>query len=101
MLREQAAQAEIDVALHQPHDAVELGGPHLNATMEARARAFREQGPRRFEPAVRRALVDAVEIADLLDVEPVDEVMAQHVAVANLERRDRLLERLLELGGVE
>src|SRR3954465_4894281 len=94
---EDAAEAEIDLALQHRQDAVELGRHELQPLLEPAARPLRQRSARGLEPAKRGGLVHAVERTDLLGRQLVDEVMAQQIALPDVERGERFLERLLEL----
>ncbi|MDB4960452.1 MAG: hypothetical protein JWP01_451 [Myxococcales bacterium] len=94
---EQASEADLDPALDEPDQALGLlgGKPELGA--QPAHRVLAKLIANAIEPACRGRPVHRMDPADLVDPEAVEQVHAQHVAIANLERGDRLLERSLDL----
>src|SRR5690242_18398461 len=90
---EEPRERELDVAVEQTQDAVDLVAGQAERLHEATARVFRQIGARIGEPARAGRAVRAVETRELVDRESVEDVLAQEVALPNLELRERVGDR--------
>src|SRR5438105_865215 len=83
---QQAGEADVELALDQPVEALHLGGGESETTDQLGARRFGERLARLHQPAKRRGPVDAVEAADLIDVQAVERVVTQEIALPTGQR---------------
>src|SRR5262245_55738699 len=71
---QEEAQAELELALEEGEDAVELGAIEAQAGLELAAQALDQGAPGAREPAGGGGAVNAVEGGDAVDAEAVDDV---------------------------
>src|SRR5437762_11661155 len=90
------AQRHFELAAHQANDAVELAGRDRPPLQQRRARAPLQYLHRALDPARRGGAMHAIERADLVDAELVDEAMAQQHALARRQLPQPVTNRLLE-----
>src|SRR5687767_9855117 len=87
---EDARDRQLDVAVQEPEQALDLVELEAERRDQALARALAELGARVGEPARAGGAVHAVEARQIVDRELVEHVLAEQVALADLERRERL-----------
>src|SRR5262245_12757434 len=100
-LAEQAVQADVELARDQPDDAGELAAAELQPVDELLLGRVLERFARALDPARGGRAVNVVDLRELVEVEAVEGVLAQHEPLAIGELRERRLERELELVAVE
>src|SRR5580704_10479968 len=97
---ENSRDRQLDVAIEKAQQALELFARSAEGADQALARLLAEIGACIGEPARARRAMHAIELREIVDRQLVEDVLAQQVALANLERGERFADRLLELGGV-
>lgn len=97
LVAQSSAQAEIELALYQSGEAVELRLADGKALAQQKPGALQNLLAHRGNAAGHRGAVDVEESTDLLDVEAIDEVEPQQVALLGGEGGDRIVEGALEL----
>src|SRR5678816_1437554 len=93
-------RAQLELALEEREDAVELGAIEAQAGLELAAQALDEGAPGAGQPSGGGGAMDAVEGGDAIDAEAIDDVVAEQVALACGERDERAAEGGAELGAV-
>src|SRR5436305_10055232 len=94
---EDAADAEIDLALDQARDAAQVRRRHAEPREQQTLRPVREGLAGGAEPARCGRAMDAEDRADPIDTVAVDVVILEQQAIARLDQRDRLDHRGAEL----
>jgi len=97
---EHAAQAPVELAADEAEHALELGAGEADPVAQTLARALEHVHAGARDPARDRGAVRTVEDAELVDVELIEEVLAQQVALAAVERVERGCERGTKLRAV-
>jgi eukaryotic-like serine/threonine-protein kinase len=91
------AETEVELAADLAHEAVELVAGELQPSAEVGDGALGERGARRGEMTSSGRARDLEDRRERVDAESIDEVQAQHVALAELERSERGDERLAKV----
>src|SRR5688500_18014979 len=92
--------ADIELALYEPHDARGFGAIDTERLGHQCARALDEPVADLREPARGCRAVHFVDRSDLVDGEPIDELVAEQRAVSRRELGERRTKRVGELGAI-
>src|SRR5262249_39236049 len=97
---QQAGDRQLEIGVEKPQQTLDLGGRKLQRGDQSAPGATAEIRAGLGQPARARRAVDMVQARELVDVQIVENVLAQQVALADLELRERVGEGLLERGDI-
>src|SRR5689334_631075 len=95
-----ARDRELDIRIEEAQQAIDFLAVDPERRDQPLARVLAELGPCIGEPARAGRAVGAIEAGEVVDRQLVEDVLAQDVALADLERSERFVDRALELARV-
>src|SRR6185503_9200024 len=97
---EQAAHRGVELAPYEAHEAVHIGLLEVEPAAEEGVDPAQQRLAAARHPACGGGAMDAVDLRDPVDAQPVDEVQPQRVALVGGQLREGILERLRDLAPV-